>query len=237
MNRHFVFGLVSLFRLSLILLAGGGGPTPLPVLLLPRFDGRITALPQVTICSIGKEGASMDAVSQVNPTIQKTLALASRCTENETSDNYGALEDQVGDLESRAREAFQTKMDFTSLLPKLEKAQPLTPGDLKTLELLIVGDAEYYLKYETEVEHWKGELKRVLGEIAKLQSPDSDVDGLMHLRALCREAREVLADLVFYFDAQERAGKFQAATQGTIDADGYRFLAKIVRQMWMSEKM
>jgi hypothetical protein len=179
----------------------------------------------------------MDAVSQVNPMIQKTIALASHCTEAESSENYGTLEDQVGDLDNRAREAFQAKMDFASLLPKLEKAQPLTSADLKTLELLIVGDAEYYLKYETEVEHWKGELKRVLGEMDKIQSSELDVEGLMHLRALCREAREVLADLVFYLDAKERTSKFQAATQGAIDAEGYRFLAKIVRQMWASEKM
>lgn len=179
----------------------------------------------------------MDAVQQVNPLIQKTLAVASRCTEAETSENYAALEDQVGDLESRAREAFQAKVDFASLLPKVEKGQALTPADLKTLELLIVGDAESYVKYETEVAHWKGELDRVLGEMKKLQASQLDVDGLMHLRALCREAREVLADLVFYYDSKERTRKFQAATQGPIDPQGYHFLAEIVRQMLVSEKM
>ena len=179
----------------------------------------------------------MHAAPQLNLTIQRTLTLASRCAENETSNNYGNLEDQVGNLESLAREAFQAKMDFASLLPRLEKAQPLTRADLKTLELLIVGEAESYLKYETEVEHWKAELSRVLGEVAKLQDSQLDVDGLMHLRALCREAREVLADLVYYFDAKERTSKFQAATQGTIDAEGYKFLAEIVREMWRSEKM
>jgi hypothetical protein len=179
----------------------------------------------------------MDEVAQVNTTIQKTLELASRCTEAETSENYAALEDQVGDLENRAREAFQVKMDFASLLPKLEKGKPLAPADLKTLELLIVGDAEYYVKYETEVDHWKGELERVLGEMAKLQGLELDIDGLMHLRALCREARELLADLVFYFDSKQRTSKFQAATRGAIDAEGYRFLAEIVKQMLVSEKM
>jgi len=179
----------------------------------------------------------MDAVPQVNTLIQKTLAVASRCTEAEASENYAALEDRVGDLESRAREAFQAKVDFASLLPKLEKGQPLTPADLKTLELLIVGDAESYVKYETEVEHWKGQLDTVLGEMAKLQGSELDVEGLMHLRALCREAREVLADLVFYFDSKERSRKFQVATQGTIDPQGYRFLAEMVRQMLVSEKM
>jgi hypothetical protein len=179
----------------------------------------------------------MGAIPQVDPLIQETLAMASRCTEAETSENYAALEDRVGDLESRAREAFQARVDFASLLPKLEKGQPLTLADLKTLELLIVGDAESYVKYETEVAHWKEELGTVLGEMAKLQGPELDVEGLMHLRALCREAREVLADLVFYFDSQERTRKFQEATQGTIDPQGYRFLAGIVRQKLLSEKM
>ena len=179
----------------------------------------------------------MGEVPQVASTIKKTLELATRCIEAETSDNYGFLGEQVEELESQARETFQSKMDLDSLLPKLEKAKPLTPAELKTLELLIVGDAEYYLKYETEVEHWKSELKRVLGEIAKLQSSVLDVDGLMHLRALCREASEVLPDIGFYLDAKERAAKFQAATQGTIDPQGYHFLAEIVRQMMASDKM
>jgi hypothetical protein len=179
----------------------------------------------------------MGAIPQLNPLIQKTLAVASRCAEAETSENYADLEDRVGDLESRARQAFQAKVDIASLLPKLEKGQRLLPTDLKALELLIVGDAESYVKYETEVAHWKEKLGTVLGEIAKLQDSELDVDGLMHLRALCREAREVLADLVFYLDSKERTCKFQAATQATIDPEGYRFLADIVRQMLVSEKM
>jgi hypothetical protein len=179
----------------------------------------------------------MDAVPKVSTLIQQTLAVASRCTEVETSENYAALEDGVGNLESQAREAFQAKVDFASLLPKLEKGQPLMPADLKALELLIVGDSESYVKYETEVAHWKGTLTTVLGEMAKLQGSELDVEGLMHLRALCREAREILADLVFYFDSKERTRKFQTATQGKIDSQGYRFLAEIVRQMLVSEKM
>jgi hypothetical protein len=93
------------------------------------------------------------------------------------------------------------------------------------------------VKYETEVAHWKGELGRVFGEIAKLQDLKLGIDELLHLRALCREAREVLADLVFYFDAKERISKFETATRGAIDPDGYRFLAQIVRRMLLSEKM
>jgi chromosome segregation ATPase len=176
----------------------------------------------------------MGTVPEVASTIKKTLELASRCIQAETSDNYGFLSEQVEELEGQAREAFRSKMDIASLLPKLEKAKPLNVAELKTLELLIVGDAEYYLKYETELGNWKNQLQRVFAEIAKLQSSDLDVEGLMHVRALCREASEILPDIVFYLDAKERASKFQAATQGTIDPEGYRFLAEIVRQMMAS---
>jgi hypothetical protein len=174
---------------------------------------------------------------QVSATIQKTLELASRCTRAESSDNYGALGDQVEELEAQAREAFQSKMDFASLLPKLKARKSLTPEDLKTLELLIVGDAEYFLKYETELDRWKSEIEQLVGEISKLQSLDLDVDGLMHLRALCAEVRRVLPAVVYYLDQKERAAKFQQATQGPIDTEGYRVLAEIVEQMASSDKM
>jgi hypothetical protein len=179
----------------------------------------------------------MADTGQISTEIQKTLDLSSRCRQAETSDNYVALEDQVGDLEGRAREVFQSQVNISAVLPKLKQRKPLTPDDIMTLELFIVGDAEAYLKYETEVDHWKSELQRTMGKIGKLQSSSLDVDGVLHLRALCREARQTLADLVFYFDAKERTRKFQTATQGPLESEGYRVLAEIVGSMLSSDKM
>jgi hypothetical protein len=173
----------------------------------------------------------------VKAEVKATLELASRCAGAESSDNYGLLEDQVEELEGVAREAFQSQIDFGSLLPKLKQKQPLTSADLKNLQLLIVGDAESYLKYETEFEHWKTEARQLIGEIGKLESVPMDVDGLMHLRAVCRELRDVLPDIVNYLDAKERTAKFQQATQGPMDAEGYRVLAEIVERMLSSDKM
>jgi chromosome segregation ATPase len=185
-----------------------------------------------------KESKQMQVQDQqVKAGIQKALELASRCSASETSDNYEFLEEQVDQIEAQAREVVQSKLELDSLLEKLNGREPLTPSDLRTLELLIVGDAEFYLKYESELTEWKTQLKRVLDEVASLQNSVLDIDGLMHLRALCREAHESLADLVFYFDAKERAVKFKASTQGPIDAEGYTFLAKIVREMLTSDKM
>ncbi len=178
----------------------------------------------------------MADVPRISATIQKTLELASRCTQLETSDNYGALGDQVEELEGQARQAFLAKMEIASLLPKLKTGKPLTPEDLKTLELLIVGDAEYFLKYENDLEQWKSEISKLLGEISNLQSSDLDVDGLMHLRALCAEVGRVLPDVVYYLNQKERTGKFQAATREPLDPEGYRVLAEIVEQMLLSGK-
>ena len=102
---------------------------------------------------------------------------------------------------------------------------------MKTLESPIVGDAEYFLKYENDLEQWKSEIKKLLGEISNLQSSDLDVDGLMHLRALCAEVGRVLPDVVYYLNQKERTSKFQAATREPLDSEGYRVLAEIVEQM------
>jgi hypothetical protein len=179
----------------------------------------------------------MDNLPELGKEIQQTVSTASRCTEAETSDNYGALGEQIDELENLAREAFQSKMDFASLLPKLKAGKPLTASDLKTLELLIVGDAEYFLRYETEFDHWKNQVQQLIGEMSQLQSSTLDVDGLMHLRALCGEVRRVLPAIVYYLDQKERTRKFQQATQGPVDADAYRVLAEIVEQMLVSERM
>ena len=173
---------------------------------------------------------------QVRTSIKKTLELAAGCRGSESSDNYEALEEQVDELEMRAKEAVHNKTDLKSLLSKLRSRAPLLPADLNTLELLIVGDAEFYLKYESELDEWKAQLKRVLDQIAALQHAGLDVNSLMQTRALCREAHEVLADLVFYFDAKERAAKFKMATQGQIDVEGYGFLAEIIQSQLNSQE-
>lgn len=176
-------------------------------------------------------------VERIKSGIQKSVELASRCNASASSEDYEFLEEQVDQIEADAREAFQAKLDCRSLLSKLTAAKPLSADDLKTLELLIVGDAESYLKYESEVDEWKAQLKRVLDQIGVLQSSTFGGENLMQLRTFCCEAHEAIADLVFYFDAKERVDKFRAATQRSIDSDGYRFLAGMVREMLASDKM
>jgi hypothetical protein len=174
---------------------------------------------------------------QLEKTIKAALDAAADCTSSETSAAYGQLDALAESLEGQAREAMQLQLDMASLLSKLKQQLPLTPADFKTLELLIVGEAESFLKYETDLPHWKDEVRRLMTEIGSLSSSHWDVDGLLHLRALCEELRRVLPDLVYFLDSRERVAKFRQATQGSLDAEGYRVLAEIVAAKATSDKM
>ena len=179
----------------------------------------------------------MSKVAPIATSIRAALDRAARCTAAEASDNYGALDAQIEALEGQAREHVQAKLAIASLLPKLKQQTPLNPAELETLELLIVGDAESFLKYEADLDSWKDEVNRLVAEIGKLQSSELDVDGLMHLRALCQELRRVLPDIVYYLNQKERIAKFRAATTIPLDANGYRVLADIVMAMISSENV
>ncbi len=179
----------------------------------------------------------MGDVSQVATSISAAIDQANRCAATETSDSYDELGARVSTLEGRAHQAVKSQLDIASLLPRLKESKPLGPAELKTLELLIVGDAEYFLKYEADLDRWKGEVSQLIAEIANLQSSQLDVDGLMHLRALCQELRRVLPNIVYYLDQKERTSKFHEATSGSIDKEGYRVLAEMVTAMISSDEM
>jgi hypothetical protein len=179
----------------------------------------------------------MGDVSQVNTNISSVLDQASRCAASETSDNYDDLGARLDTLEEQAHQAVKSQLDIASLLPKLKEQKPLGPAELKTLELLMVGDAEYFLKYEDDLDRWKDEAKQLIAEIEKMKASPLDVDGLMHSRALCQEARRVLPNIVYYLDQKERTAKFQEATKGPIDAEGYRVLAEMVTAMISSDRL
>lgn len=179
----------------------------------------------------------MAKIPQVASSISAVIEQGARCATSETSDSYDYLDTQVEALDGQARETVQSHLDIASLLPKLKGRKPLGPDDLKTLELLIVGDAECFLKYETNLASWKDQVKELMAEIGKLQTSTLDIDSLMHLRALCQEMRRVLPGIVYYLDQKERTAKFQEATKGPIDDEGYRVLTEMVTAMISSDKM
>jgi hypothetical protein len=116
-------------------------------------------------------------------------------------------------------------------LTKLEKGSLLTAEELKTLRSLIVGDTDAYLKYDDVFSQSKDELSKIIDEIKKLQSRNLDLETLMHLRVLCREAFSALAPTLHYLEQKERVRNFDEHTRGALDNDASRILAGIIKEM------
>lgn len=172
--------------------------------------------------------------------IAETADAATHSLEAETSAGYEALDEQIHALDGLAREAFQAKLGdhFWPVVEKLESGVPLAAAEQDMLQLFMVGDAKYYLKYENDVENWKTEIKRLVEEMKRLQAAGlKEFDSLMHLRALCHEATRLVSDLVYYYQEKERARKFDEAVRGAIDRDTRRTLANMIKDMLASDKI
>lgn len=182
----------------------------------------------------------MADVQDVHARIKELVEVAGQSFKYDTEAFYQQFQVEIQALEAVAREAFQAKLNdlYWAILGKLEEGQALTTAEHEILEMLMVGEARYYLKFENDVENWKNELKRLLEEIRKQQAAGLDeIDSLMRLRALCREAMRVAPDLAYYFREKERVRKFEEATQGAIDVETRRALANLIKEMIDSDQL
>jgi len=161
--------------------------------------------------------------------MSEALSTAAQCSSTETVENYSHLAAQLQELDALAGRSLRSHVDGQPILAKLQQGASLTPDELQTLRSLIVGDADQYLKYDDDFENAKTELGKILGEIRALPSPDSNLDSLMHLRVLCREASSALGPVLRYLEQKERVSNFEEHTRGPLSSDAARILASIVR--------
>jgi hypothetical protein len=168
---------------------------------------------------------------EVAAKVSEALNAASQCSAVETVESYSALSEQLWELNSLLGQSLQSHVGYQPLLAKLQSGTTLSADDLKTLRSLIVGDADQYLKYDDDFERSKSELRRILDQIRRLQSRDLDLETLMHLRVLCREASSALAPTMHYLEQKERVQRFEEHTRGPLDRDAGRVLAGIIKHM------
>jgi hypothetical protein len=175
----------------------------------------------------------MSGPQDVIAQLDGTLAAAARCTADETAQNYDTLGQELRDLGEAAYLTCEMHVDYRALVRKLRAGDTLSPEEMTTVRLLMVGDADYYVKYDEEFERCKAETGKIIGEIERFKSAELGVDGLMHLSTLCREAGNLLALTQHYLDARERVRRFEASTAGTLDRDTARTLAGIIEGMFV----
>ena len=182
----------------------------------------------------------MDNTQAVQNKVNQIVQLTVRTQDNETETNYQQLQGSIAELEAMAREASQAllKDKCRPILTKLEDDVSLSDDELRIVRLLLVGDADYYLESEGDLDQWRDDVIRVTGEIEQLQSSDlSEVDNLMRLQALCREAMRVLPDMAYYFRQKERVRNFESTSSGPVSRETRQVVAGLIRSMLDSGKL
>jgi hypothetical protein len=96
---------------------------------------------------------------------------------------------------------------------------------------LIVGDAEQYLKYDDDFILMKTELGRILGQAAQLKSQDLDIEALMRLRVLCKEASSALVPTLHYLEQRDRVRRFEEHARNPLTKEAGHILARIIKEM------
>jgi len=177
------------------------------------------------------EGLSVANYSAIAAKLSEALDTAQKCSATETVENYGLLEEQLDELASAAGQSLLSHGGYQPLINKLEKGTQLTEAELKTVRSLIVGDADQYLKYDDDFASMKTELGRILGQIAQLKTQDLDIEALMHLRVLCKEAFSALAPTLHYLEQKDRVRRFEEHTRGPLSKDAGLVLARILKEM------
>ena len=163
--------------------------------------------------------------------LSTALDTAQKCSRVETVENYNLLEEQLDELASTAGQSLLSRGGYQPLIDKLEKGTQLTEAELKTVRSLIVGDADQYLKYDDDFARMKTELGRIIGQIAQLKTQDLDIEALMHLRVLCKEAFSALAPTLHYLEQKDRVRRFEEHTRGPLSKDAGLVLARILKEM------
>lgn len=173
----------------------------------------------------------MVGIQEVGAKLQEALADAARCASDETAQNYDGLAQDLRDLETMAKEACAAHADCRSLVAKLRSSAALSPDEMAILRLLMIGDADYYVKYDEEFNRCKTEVAKIISEMQQMQSGEITPDALMHLSVLSLEARLLLELTRHYLEARDRIHSFETATSGPIDRDAATSLAKLIESM------
>ena len=171
----------------------------------------------------------MAGYQEVVAKISDALNAAGKCSTAETAENYSYLQEQLGELDSSLGQSLRSHIEYRPLLDKLQKGNPLTDEELKTLRSLVIGDADQYLRYDDDFQQSKSQLGKILDEIQRLKSSDFDVETLGHLRVLCREASSALVPTLHYIEQKERVQNFEEHTRGPLSSDATRVLAGIIK--------
>lgn len=168
-------------------------------------------------------------ITKLNEDYQNTIRTG-------TGDMYSRLSTIFGELDIYLRECLQemTGEKVKEIIRKMKGRNPIAADDLELIRLWLIGDADYYLKYENNFNEWTKELKRLMDEINTCNVDNPDVATVSRLRSLFRDASRVVADIFYYVEQKDRVTKFSASTQD-IDDEERGLITRLLEQKFKSK--
>jgi hypothetical protein len=129
-----------------------------------------------------------------------------------------------------------TAKQLAPLITSLKADGPIAPADLELIRLWMVGDAEYYVRAESDFPGWVAELDRLLGVLRQLRSEAVTPSAMARMEATVRDALRVASDIAFFREQEERVRSFQKDIK-QLTREDKQTLAGLLERKLRSEDM
>jgi len=147
-----------------------------------------------------------------------------------SEESFEKLADIFSSVEVSLRKTIQdlSNADINKAIKDLESGTNLSPQDLQSIRLWIVGDADYYVKREDDYKDSVLELNKIIEQINLLKGADVDIENSARLRAILEDGSRVIYNIAFYLEKKERLQKFETAIP-TLDDEGRKLLISVLQ--------
>ena len=174
-------------------------------------------------------------MTQLDKIIEDIQNCHSGIEQSSRADVYWKLSTVLQSLDNELREHIQalTEKEMLKVIDKLKSGAQLSEQELHYVKLWIVGDADYYVKYENNYQEWVNELERLVGVIAEFKNKDVDFQNASQLRAISLDAVRVIGDILFFVTQQQRIRNFSESNK-SIDAGERQLLIDLLQGKMIS---
>ena len=176
------------------------------------------------------------STDQLTETIQNLSHAAAGALNDQTLEQYVALEQYLAETEAYVREVQQSMWaeEAIQTIHKLEKDEPLEASDLDLLRVFLISDAERYVALENNVADWTTELQRLMEDLER-HTATVDRHTIADLRGVLKDAMRLVPDIRNFLDEKQRIAKFENALKN-LDNASRKMLVKLLSEQLASSK-
>jgi len=180
----------------------------------------------------------MSLLDDIRRDLDEIISHKETITEETNAGVFNNLTFLIGKLDERVREYIQqsTTEHAIEVINRLDTEEPLSSEDLDLIRLWIIGDAEHYVRMESDRQDWLTELNRLIGVIGEIRGEELTVDNAGRISGAIRDATRVIGDIVYFKGQEERIARFDEAINRLESADK-RMISGVLKDKLRSSRM